>query len=123
MMISPNNATSYWIAELKRKSGAHFRLNPNARWDVYGDVDLSNYGLCKIPIPLGNVTGRLILSNNCYSTLCENFPRNSSGQPGISFERCEWDGNPYLDESKIKTQWLIMYELSPELNVDLSDFA
>lgn len=121
-MISPNNATSYWIAELKRKSGAHFRLNPNARWDVYGDVDLSNYGLCKIPIPLGNVTGRLILSNNCYSTLCENFPRNSSGQPGISFERCEWDGNPYLDESKIKTQWLIMCELSPEFNVDLSHF-
>ncbi len=122
-MITPNNSASIWIAELKRKSGAHFQLNPNARWDVDGDVDLSNYGLCKIPIPLGNVKGRLILTNNCYSGLCENFPRNSSGQPGISFECCEWDGNPYLDESKIKTQWLIMCELSPELNVDLSDFA
>ena len=121
-MSNSNNSASYWIAELKRRSGVHFQLNPNGRWDVDGDVDLSNYGLCKIPIPLGNVTGRLILSNNCYAALCENFPRNSTGQPGISFERCEFDGNHYLDEAKLKTEFHVMYKIAPELNVDFSDF-
>lgn len=116
------NSESNWIAELKQRTGAEFQVNTNDRWDVDGDVDLSNYGLCKIPIPLGNVTGRLILSNNCYSSLCENFPRNSSGQPGISFERCDFVGNHYLDKANIKKELLFMYKLAPEINVDFSDF-
>ena len=103
-MSNSNNSASYWIAELKRRSGVHFQLNPNGRWDVDGDVDLSNYGLCKIPIPLGNVTGRLILSNNCYLNICENFPRNSSGQPGISFERCDFVGNIFLNIREIENE-------------------
>jgi hypothetical protein len=117
-----NNSASYWIAELKSKSGAHFQLNPNDRWDVDGDVDLSNYGLCKIPIPLGNVKGRLILTNNCYSSLCENFPRNSSGQFGITFENCVFDGNFYLDESIIKKHFFVNLNLDQEFNIDLEDF-
>lgn len=121
--MSNSNNSAYWIAELKRRSGARFQLNTNGRWDVFGDLDLSDYGLCKIPIPIGNVTGCLNLSNNCYVKLCDNFPRNSTGQPGISFERCEWAGNPYLDEAMIQKELRVMSELSPELNVDLSDFA
>jgi len=103
-MKNIKKSESKWVAELKRKSGALFQFNPNRRWDVDGDVDLSNYGLCKIPIPLGNVTGRLILTNNCYSNLCENFPRNGSGQPGISFERCELAGNQFLNIREIEKE-------------------
>ena len=103
-MKNIKKSESKWVAELKRKSGALFQLNPNRRWDVFGDLDLSNYGLCKIPIPLGNVTGRLNLSNNCYLTICENFPRNSSGQPGISFESCDFDGNIFLNIREIENE-------------------
>lgn len=121
-MNKPKVTDLEWIAELKQRTEADFQLNANGRWDVDGDVDLSNYGLCKIPIPLGNVKGRLILSNNCYAAFCENFPRNITGQPGISFERCEFDGNHYLDEAKLKTEFHVMYKIAPELNVDFSDF-
>jgi hypothetical protein len=103
-----------WVSELKRRSGAQFQLNPNRRWDVDGDVDLSNYGLCKIPIPLGNVKGRLILTNNCYSSLCENFPRNSSGQFGITFEECDFEGNGYLNKDEIKCDLSLLETLSKD---------
>ena len=121
-MSNSNNSASYWIAELKRRSGARFQLNTNGRWDVFGNLDLSNYGLCKIPIPLGNVTGRLILTNNCYSSLCENFPRNSSGQFGIKLEKCVFDGNFYLDKSIIKKHFFVNLNLDQEFNIDLEDF-
>ncbi len=118
-MSNLNKSPAYWIAELKRRSWAQFQLNPNGRWDVDGDVNLSNYGLCKIPIPLGNVTGRLILSNNCYSTLCENFPRNSSGLSGISFERCDFDGNIFLNIREIEKE----IRIRNDVDIDcLTDF-
>ena len=103
-MINLNKSKSYWISELKQRTRADFQLNTNGRWDVFGDVDLSDYGLCKIPIPLGNVTGYLNLSNNCYVKLCDNFPRNSSGRPGISFERCDFDGNIFLNIREIENE-------------------
>ena len=118
-MNKPKVTDLEWIAELKQRTEADFQLNANGRWDVDGDVDLSNYGLCKIPIPLGNVKGRLILSNNCYAAFCENFPRNITDQPGISFERCEFDGNNFLNIREIENE----IRLRKDLDLDcLTDF-